>query len=231
MQPLVAIDPLADLYAGLAYAASEPSLLVNWLRPRDKVLLDVGCGTGIHAARLSANGVQVHGLTLSEDERQQSAPYVHRAIVANVETWQPDYPNGFFDAILLSHVLEHLVNPALTLKRLQPLLNQEGRIYIGLPNIAFWRYRWRALLGRFDYEEMGPMDRRHLRFFTFYSACRLAEQAGLRVVRAEVRGHFPLGPVRRWFPRAAAVCDRFAVLLFPNLFGYEIALSAALQLE
>ncbi len=224
-----AIDPLADLYAGFAYAASEPSPLLEWLRPQDKVLLDVGCGTGVHAASLSAAGVQVHGLTLSEAERQQSAPYMHRSIVANVETWEPDYPPGYFDAILLSHVLEHLVNPALTLKRLAPLLRQDGRIYIGLPNIAFWRYRVRALMGQFEYEEMGPMDRRHLRFFTYYSACRLAEQAGLRVLQAKVRGHIPLGRARLWFPRWASACDSFAVSLFPNLFGYEIAIAAAPQ--
>jgi len=165
-------------------------------------------------------------VTIYTEEMARAAGQMERVVLANVETWDPDYPAGYFDALLLSHVLEHLVDPAQALARLAPLLRSGGRVYVALPNIAHWRYRLKTLFGKFEYESMGPMDHRHLRFFTFASAQRLVNQAGFDLLRAEVRGHFPLGPIRRAFPRFARRIDRAVLGLFPGLFGYEITLAA-----
>lgn len=219
-------DPLAALYGEFDYTAPYSSPLLEWLTPDDRTILDVGCGTGVQASRMRELGRKVHGLTLSETEKQKAEGSLERVTVANVESWVPDYEEGFFDAFLFSHVLEHLINPSFTLRRLTPLLAPGGRVYVALPNVAYWPFRFRALFGRFDYQAMGILDFRHLRFFTFYTAQRLLEGAGFEVSRAEVRGHFPLGPVRRFFPRLALGCDRFVLAWFPNFFGYEILLSA-----
>ena len=220
-------DPIAALYQEKSYHADERSQLLDWFRFEDKRVLDVGCGTGAYAREMQLRGMEVHGITLSPEERDRAAQTMNRVWLANVETWENDYAAGFFDAILLSHVLEHLVAPAQTLARLSHVLRPGGRVYVALPNIAYWRYRVRSLFGRFDYEEVGPMDKRHLRFFTFDTAQKLVSEAGLDLLRAEVRGHFPLGPLRRWFPRFSRAWDRLIVGRFPNLFGYEIYVCAS----
>ncbi len=222
-----ATDPAASLYALRSWEASQRSGLIDWFRNEDRRILDVGCGTGVHARELKRRGVEVHGVTLSPVEMSQATQEMERATLANVETWSPDYPQGFFDALLFSHVLEHLINPIETLTRLAPLLRPGGRVYIALPNISFWRYRIRALWGRFDYEEMGPMDKTHLRFFTYFTAQSLLESSGFSLLRVQALGHVPLGPLRRVFPKWAKRMDRLALQAFPNLFGYEIQLSAS----
>jgi len=221
------VDPAAALYQGKSYHAQERSPLLDWFRFEDRRVLDVGCGTGEYARELRKQGVEVHGVTLSDAEREKAFGVMKRTVIANVETWTPDYPDGFFDALLMSHVLEHLVDPLTALQKLSALLRPGGRVYIALPNIAFWRYRFRVLLGKFDYEETGPMDRSHLRFFTYRSARALVEESGFDVLRTEVRGHLPLGAFRRRFPNLSRRLDRLALRYFPGLFGYEIYLSGS----
>lgn len=221
------LDPLANLYTDRVYDAPAHSPLLDWFRFEDRKVLDVGCGAGTYATWLKQTGVEVHGVTLSTAERNRVRGQMQRVVVANVETWEPDYSEGTFDAFLFSHVLEHLVDPGAALRRLSRILRPGGRVYVALPNIAYWKYRLQALRGRFDYEESGPMDRRHLRFFTFATAQKLVRESGYEILRAEVRGHLPVGVLRKYFPRASKRGDRIALRWFPNLFGYEIYVCAS----
>ncbi len=218
------LDPAFHLYSERVYGSEERSPLLDWFRVEDRRVLDVGCGAGAYARELRAQGVEVHGVTLSPSECERAAAVLHRAVLANVETWTPDYAPESFDAFLMSHVLEHLVDPRRTLSQLSRILRPGGHVYIALPNIAYWRCRWNALRGRFDYSDSGPMDRNHLRFFTLKTARALVRESGLELLRYEVRGHFPLGPLRRVFPAWARGVDRFFVTRFPGLFGFEIYL-------
>jgi SAM-dependent methyltransferase len=220
-------DPQGAIYQDTVYESTEPSVLVDWFRFEDRRILDVGCGLGSNAARLGSSDVEVHGVTLSSAEQLRASGQMKRVVLANVENWTPDYERGFFDAVLCSHVLEHLVDPERTLRNLSLLLRDGGRVYVAVPNIAYWRQRWNHLMGRFDYEDRGPMDFRHLRFFTFSSIQTLVRSAGFDILRAEVRGHFPSGKLRHFFPSLAAKMDAWAVRHFPNLFGYEVVLSAS----
>jgi SAM-dependent methyltransferase len=222
-------DAAATLYTDQVYESNRPSLLLDWFRPEDRKVLDVGCGAGAYAKQLGLTGIEVHGITLSEAEHSRVREQMHRVVVANVETWEADYPAGFFDAILFSHVLEHLVNPAAALSRLKKLLRPGGRVYIALPNIMYWKIRWGFLRGKFEYQDCGPLDRRHLRFFTFYSVPALVKEAGFEIDRLEVSGHLPLGFLRRNFPALAKRADRLVLRWFPNFFGYEIYVCASKQ--
>jgi len=61
-----------------------------------------------------------------------------------------------FDVVLLGDVLEHLVHPEQVLRRLRPMLKQDGYAVISLPNVVHWLTRLKLLSGRFDYESTAP---------------------------------------------------------------------------
>ncbi|NBS01797.1 MAG: methyltransferase domain-containing protein [Rhizobiales bacterium] len=86
------------------------------------------------------------------------------------------------DAILCLDVLEHLVDPWTVVKRLSPLLAEDGRLIISIPNIRNWKFIRKLLMnGDFHYRDAGLLDRTHLRFFVRDTAIELAEAGGLKV--------------------------------------------------
>jgi 2-polyprenyl-3-methyl-5-hydroxy-6-metoxy-1,4-benzoquinol methylase len=101
----------------------------------------------------------------------------------DIEKELPDLPPGSVDLILCLDVLEHLVNPWETVRRLDGLLKPGGLWVISVPNIRNYHILVDlAFKGRFNYSESGILDRTHLRFFTRTTAIELAESAGAKVV-------------------------------------------------
>lgn len=194
-------------------------------------ILDVGCGTGANAAELRKRNryVEIIGMTHSEEEIMAARRHYDELIKADVETYQPWSSLGAFDVILLSHVLEHLRDPAATVRRLSSVLDDNGVMIMAVPNFAHWKNRLEVLFGKLQYSESGLLDRTHLRFFTWDTApVELVERAGLRLASRTADGHFPLGVARCLLPRCfSQAIDRNALRLFPNLFACQIILVAS----
>lgn len=210
--------------------AGNPPLL-KLVDPAARRLLDVGCGAGDNARVLAAerSDLEVYGITVSSREREQAEQHMATCWVADVERDPLDFlRDRQFDVVFLSHVLEHLVDPAAALTRLLEPLRPGGQVLIAVPNIAYWSYRLRILRGRFDYEDAGAFDRTHLHFYTMDSAPReLVEPVpGLELVQKSADGFVPLWLLRRhvlppaWSARADAVATR----LWPGLFAGQILL-------
>ena len=91
-----------------------------------------------------------------------------------------------FDVLLMADVLEHLKEPLETLRKLSQFLSEEGFALTVLPNIAHLYFRLKLLIGQFDYQEKGTLDRTHLRFYTLKTAKRLVTDAGFQVEFVDV---------------------------------------------
>jgi SAM-dependent methyltransferase len=184
--------------------------------------LDCGCGAGDNARILRERGWRVTGITLSEGEQRLASQHCERVFVADLEQPLPDAIGGGYDAVLLSHVLEHLAAPERLLARVKGLLSPRGVLLVALPNVLFYPIRGRALLGSFDYTPDGIMDATHLRFYTFESGLALLRENGFEVVKALADGSFPLWKLRRALPAALArKVDQTACRLRPGLFGRQ----------
>jgi SAM-dependent methyltransferase len=184
--------------------------------------LDCGCGAGDNARILRERGWRVTGITLSEVEQRLAAEHCERVLVADLEQPFPAEIGAGYDAVLLSHVLEHLAAPERLLARVKPLLSPRGVVLVALPNVLFYPIRGRALLGRFDYTSDGIMDATHLRFFTFASGLALLRENGFEVLKALAEGGFPLWKLRGLLtPALAERIDRAACRLSPGLFGRQ----------
>ena len=205
----------------------NPSLLALLPNTATRVL-DIGCGAGDNARVLAATGRSVDGVTLSEAEAATARQVCESVFVHDLEFGLPPHLKKTYDAVVCSHVLEHLRWPDRLLKEVRDILRpNQGVLLVALPNVLFYKNRWRLLTGNFDYEESGLMDASHFRWFTYASSRRLLESTGFEVLSHSGEGSFPLPFVRRLVGRkGAAAVDARATRLFPGLFGYQLLLLA-----
>ncbi|HSK34415.1 MAG TPA: hypothetical protein VK903_13090, partial [Propionicimonas sp.] len=106
-------------------------------------------------------------------------------------------------------------------------LAPDGEVFVSIPNFAHWYPRGRVALGRFDYDQRGPLDHGHVRFFTRKSFERLVNACGLHVRERDTVGS-PVDVLDRGgetaaskIVRGASRVDRAATRAWPTMFGYQ----------
>jgi SAM-dependent methyltransferase len=100
----------------------------------------------------------------------------------DIEKELPAIAEGSIDLLLCLDVLEHLVNPWETMRRLDRLLKRGGTLIVSVPNLRNYHIiADLAFRGQFTYTDSGTLDRTHLRFFTRSSAMELTQAAGAKV--------------------------------------------------
>jgi SAM-dependent methyltransferase len=175
--------------------------------------LDVGAADGFLAERLTAQGWRVTALESDPAQAARARGRCERVIVADLEG--PVEVGGPFDALVFGDVLEHVGDPAAVLARLHRSLRAGGLVVVSVPNVAHLWVRLNLLLGRWEYQDRGILDRTHLRFFTRRSLLRLLREVGLVVETLAVtpvplplvvpeRAHGP------WLDRVHAASARLA---------------------
>ncbi|WP_375467434.1 class I SAM-dependent methyltransferase [uncultured Nostoc sp.] len=208
----------------------NPSIL-KLLDESDRQILDIGCGVGSNGKLIHELYplTQVTGVTCSQTEYQRASQQLSHCIYTDVER-DTFYLDQEFDVLLFCHVLEHLVDPVATIKKLLPYLKVGGKVIIALPNIVNWRERSKLLLGKFEYTDGGIMDKTHLHFYTFHTAPRylIAPISQLRLESHFASGSFPLGRLRNRLmgEKARQAMDRLVCGWLPNLFSHDILMQA-----
>lgn len=97
-------------------------------------LLDVGSGTGMFLLQARAFGLDAQGLepdaNYSERLRREEGLQVHSG------SWDTaDFAPGFFDVVVIHHVLEHLRTPTAALRRMHEWTRPDGRLYLSVPDL------------------------------------------------------------------------------------------------
>lgn len=177
---------------------------------------------------LTARGYTVVGIEADAGAARVAAPAYAAMYHVDVST-RPLIHQAPFDVVLLADVLEHLPDPAATLAWAVGLLAVGGRVLVSVPNVAFLSVRLALLVGRFQYQARGILDRTHLRFYTRRSLLQEMRSAGLQPQR--VLGVPPPLPLvfpatARWPGRVLLEAAAFAARLRPQLFAYQFVVEA-----
>lgn len=162
-------------------------------------ILEVGCGAGALAGHLKGmlDNPRYVGIEISEHEAAKAASVVDRVFVgdaASIESGEIKRAlAGRPDCVIYGDVIEHLVDPWCVLQQHADLLDHGGVVVASIPNIQYWRVAGRILTDAWRYQEQGPFDRGHLRWFTRSSVLELFAGAGLAVeklllVKGQVEG-------------------------------------------
>lgn len=156
---------------------------LGWI-PEGARVLDVGCATGYFARRL----VEERGCTVAGIEGDREAADKARAVCERMYVGDLSDRRFLEDireqvgVVFLGDVVEHLADPAPLLRCARSWLAPGGFLVCSVPNVAFWKIRLELARGRFDYQEIGILDRTHLRFYTRRSFERLLAECGFRTL-------------------------------------------------
>jgi methionine biosynthesis protein MetW len=153
-------------------------------------VLEIGCATGYMTEYLARDKqCRILGVEPVQEQAElarQRGLTVITGLIDSQETLEQliayTKEHGLFDTIFMSQVIEHIANPAATLRTIKDLLSPEGNIVISTCSIVHWKCRLQIMLGRWEYEDYGIFDRTHLRFFTIKSFRQLLEESGYTVV-------------------------------------------------
>ena len=205
---------------------SSHGVLLAWTATHapGTTVLDVGCSDGQFGALVREQGHRVAGVDLVK----------HHGVGERLDDFvEADISNGLpsgtatYDVIIAGDILEHVVDPERLLKSLRDHLQPGGEILVSVPNFGHWYPRGKVALGRFDYDQRGPLDHTHVRFFTRRTFERLVNACGLVVVERGVVGS-PVDVLDRGgesfvsrAARGAARADRAATAVWPTMFGYQ----------
>lgn len=133
-------------------------------------LLDIGCGNGSSMLVLKEHGWHVEGIDFDEKSIAQARTNGLKADVGELKDFH--YPDNSFDAIMMSHVIEHVPEPIDFLRECLRILKPGGTLVAITPNATSLGHR------RFGSCWRGLEVPRHLHVFTPTSLALAAEKAG-----------------------------------------------------
>ena len=218
-------------YVEKKQAGSSHWLIRHWLaeyKPGTK-LLDVGAASGMLGQSVAESGFILTGVEPDRNWARTARPYYQKFWEGTVEEAAPETIAGQ-DVVILADILEHLSSPEAVLKYLFALQPAGCVFIISVPNVANIFVRFNLLLGRFDYQERGILDRTHLRFFTRRTFLNLLNLTSLEILESKVTP-VPLELVNPFFENSFVGRSIYNGLyhltkLFPTLLGYQFVVKA-----
>lgn len=166
------------LYPGFHNAVKARFRYLPLPKPGQK-LLDVGCGNGDFLALASGAGWDVRGLEPDLKAFEIAKSRGFGVVQGGVERLANK--SAYYDAITISHVIEHVHDPRMLLKTVFDLLKPEGVLYVETPNIDSYGAKtygrnWRGL-------EVP----RHLVIFSKTGLLKIIKELGFKEVEFKVR--------------------------------------------
>src|SRR4030042_230941 len=199
--------------------------LIYKLIPKNKKILDVGCNTGNLGEKLiKEKNCEVWGIDYSKEAIKLAKKRLTQTKVFDLETYKIPFPKEKFDIIIFADVLEHLRYPEEILKKFSNMLNESGLVFTSIPNIANIKIRFNLLLGKWDYQEEGILDKTHLRFFTKKTIRSLFRNSGYRIIEMDSTPGFKFF-VLRYFKFLLKIQETLCKI-YPKLFALQFIVIA-----
>jgi len=180
------------IFSNLRGLSEAPDILEPAVR-RPSVL-DIGCATGALLAHLRERKWRVTGVEISPCA--QYAQKERGLDVRTVPLEESNFPQCSFDAVLASHLIEHLNDPMSFLKEAHRVLKDGGSIFITTPNINGFQARifkggWRSAI--FD----------HLYLFSSRTLIKMLKKTGFKIKRVRTWGGLAAGTASPWLKKTA----------------------------
>lgn len=192
------------------YIESPRPEVAAFIPPEASSALDVGCGVGGFGTSLRKHlGASARIVGIDAVSSNVEAARRGHGFDEVLEGYYPDVLTGTdenFDLIVFNDVLEHVLDPWEMLRGAKRHVAPGGSVLAAIPSIQYLPVVYRLVRGRWDYTDVGTLDRTHVRFFTKATAREMFEQAGYSVDICEGANSFTTEHPR-WWPLAKLVGD------------------------
>lgn len=138
-------------------------------------ILDVGCGSGQMIEFMHDHDWNVEGLDFDPYAVENARRKGLEVNLGQLEA--QNYPDDYFDAITMSHLIEHVYNPLRLLQECYRILKPGGHLVVVTPNIRSWGHK------HFKASWLHLDPPRHLYIFTVTALRHLAEKEGFQKLR------------------------------------------------
>ena len=218
--------PDVPLRSGLDRARRQARMLAGMLRDvtGPAVIIDLGCGDG-SALAIAAEHNPAHrfaGIDWSGDALRQAQAAGLTVLRASVSGASLPVADGAADVVIMSELIEHLVDPDGAVAEARRILRPGGSLLLSTPNLAAWYNRGLLAFGiqpifsevslRGVFGRPGRVVAGHLRLFTRRALTEFLTASGFCCVTVTgARYHDvprPLAPLDRAFcrwPSAASI--------------------------
>jgi len=219
-------NPAVPLSSGPDRAQRQARMLAAVLQgfAGPAVIVDVGCGDG-SALAVAARQNPAHrfaGIDWSGDALRRASALGLTVLRAGVTAPGLPVGDGAADVVIMSELIEHLVDPDGAVAEVRRVLRPGGSLLLSTPNLAAWYNRGLLAVGiqpifsevslRGVFGRPGSVVAGHLRLFTRRALTEFLTASGFRCVTVTgARYHDvprPLGPLDRAFcrwPSAASI--------------------------
>ena len=151
--------------------------LVSKFITKGKVL-EIGSATGVMLKLFKDRGWETLGVEPSGSCKEAKKKKIS---VVNSTFEKAELRQDYFDLVVLNHVLEHLSDPKVVLKKIYLILKKQGIVFVDVPNFGSLASR---LMGK-KWPYLLPEEHKHQ--FTKNKLTNLLNDSGLEVIHWESR--------------------------------------------
>lgn len=145
-------------------------------------VLEIGCDCGVNLLEVKRRYpyANIYGVEINK-KAAEIASHIAKVEVGNIEDKKIGFEDVKFDYIMFGDVLEHLRDPAGTIRYCRELLKEDGRIFACIPNVMHYSVMRQLVDGNFTYTDMGLLDRTHIHFFTYKEIVKMFQSEGYEI--------------------------------------------------
>ena len=169
----------------LAHDNHNPDLL-SLIPKQSSYLIEVGCSNGALAREYKKINHKAYyvGIDIEKSYLDKAKEYCNEVICLNIDDASIEFYNKYknCDCWIFSDALEHTKNPWEILKKIRSVISNSGSVIACIPNAQHWSIQAKLSIGDFRYENIGLLDKTHLRWFTRQTINEMFTNSGFEVV-------------------------------------------------
>lgn len=145
-------------------------------------ILDIGCGDGSLLNKIANNNL--YGIDISPEQLEIAKSRGIKAQNINIDKQNLPYPDNYFDIIISSEVIEHVLVPDNLLKETYRVLKKDGIFILTTPNLASFGKRLLLLFNKNPFIEISPLEENavgHLRYFIYPTLLNIIKKYHFRL--------------------------------------------------